>query len=273
MLTIDTHYHASESWFEPIEVLLFHMARAGVDKAVLAQHREEWDNRYIIECSRRFPGRFAAIGAIDVTQPDAAETLEHWAAEGLEGVRFWATERSPGPDPLAIWRKTAELGLLVSCPGTTGEYASDDFQSLVEELRDLPIVLEHLAILENLTHGAKGVPQPPYTAFKKALSLSRFPNTYLKITGLGEIMPRPSPARTPPFDLDKVPPYIDMAIEAFGADRLMIGTDPTSSSREGYLNVWRYLHEYLARRSVAEQEAIFGKTADRLFRFSAEPKR
>lgn len=270
MLTIDTHYHASPSWFEPIEVLLFHMERCGVDKAVLCQHRYQYDNRYLIECTRRFPGRFSVAGVVDVGQPDAADTLAKWAAEGIEGLRLWATERSPGKDPLAIWRKASELGLLVSCPGTTEEYASDDFRKVVEQLPGLPIVLEHLGILGNLKHGGDKVPpQPPYTAYRKVMALSRYPNVYMKITGFGEFMPRPVPASDPPFDLSKAPPYIDMAIEAFGANRLMIGTDPTSSAREGYGNVWRYLREYLSHWSVAEQEAIIGKTAASLFPFKA----
>ncbi len=81
MLTIDTHYRDSESWFEPIDLLLFHKGRTVVDKAVLAQHRGEWDNCRIIECVRRLPGRFVAIGAIDVTaarcRGDARDLASH----------------------------------------------------------------------------------------------------------------------------------------------------------------------------------------------------
>ena len=74
-----------------------------------------------------------------------------------------------------------------------------------------------------------------------------------------------------PFDLSKAPPVIDMAIEAFGPHRLMLGPDyPPSGNREGYGNVVRYLREYLGRRSTSEQEAIFGKTAASLFRFEAK---
>ena len=39
MLTIDTHCHASPTWFEPVELLLFQMDRNDVDKAVFIQHR------------------------------------------------------------------------------------------------------------------------------------------------------------------------------------------------------------------------------------------
>ena len=48
---------------------------------------------------------------------------------------------------------------------------------------------------------------------------------------------------------------------------MMIGTDPSSSCREGYANVWADLQEYLSRFSPAQQAAIIGETADRIFRF------
>ena len=261
MLTVGTHYHASPSWFEPLELLLFQMDRNAVDKAVLIQHRGQYDNRYLLECARRFPGRFAIVGMVDIGLPDAPGVLASWSAQGVQGVRLGPAERSPGSDPLAIWRKASELGLVVRSLGTVEEYASDGFRAVVEALPDLPIIIEHLGF-------AGRDPDPSYATYRTVLALSRYPNTYMKVPGLGEIMPRPTPAREPPFDIADVPPPIDMAIEAFGANRLMLGTDyPPCSNREGYGNVVGLLREYLSGRSVAEQEAIFGKTAGRLFSF------
>ena len=176
------------------------------------------------------------------------------------GVRLRPMERSPGRDPIAIWRKASELGMIVSCFGTREDYASDEFRKLVEELPDLCIIIEHLGFVGRDA-------QPPYTTYRNILALSKCHNVYMKVHGLGELMLRPRPARSPPFELNKVPPFIDMAFEAFGANRLMIGTDhPRASSKEGYGNVVRYLREYLSRRSTAEQESIFGKTAASLFK-------
>ncbi len=56
MLIVDTHCHATPYWFEPIEILLDQMTRNGVDKAALIQIRGVYDNAYLIECMRRFPG-------------------------------------------------------------------------------------------------------------------------------------------------------------------------------------------------------------------------
>jgi L-fuconolactonase len=261
MLTIDTHCHASASWFEPIEVLLFQMDGNAVDKAVLIQHRGEYDNSYLLECAQANPGRFAVVAIVDTDQHDAPETLAQWAAQGVQGVRFTTRTRSPGKDPLAIWREAAELGLVVSCLDTSVSYVSEEFQTLVREFPHLRIMIEHFGFWRS--EGQAG-----HDYFPKLMELAKYPNLYLKVPGFGEYVPRPFPARNPPFDLDTAPRYIDMAMEAFGVDRMVIGTDyPPSSEREGYTNVVRYLREYLTRFSTQQQEAILGGTAASLFRF------
>ena len=62
MVVVDTHCHVSPYWYEPVETLLYQMNSNGVDKAVLIQMGGDYDNSYLIECVRRFPGRFSAVG-------------------------------------------------------------------------------------------------------------------------------------------------------------------------------------------------------------------
>ena len=45
MTIVDTHCHTGIHKYEPVEALLFHRERAGVDKAVLIQHAGETDKR------------------------------------------------------------------------------------------------------------------------------------------------------------------------------------------------------------------------------------
>jgi len=37
-ITIDSHCHAGESWYEPIEALRFHLDESQINKAVLIGH-------------------------------------------------------------------------------------------------------------------------------------------------------------------------------------------------------------------------------------------
>lgn len=139
MEIIDSHCHATSYWFEPVETLLDEMNRNGVAKAVLVQISGEFDNTYLIECKRRFPVRFSVIANVDTARADAPEQLEKWVAQGAEGLRLRPTMRSPGEDPLAIWRKAEELGLPVSLLGSLADFGSPEFEQVVKELARLTI--------------------------------------------------------------------------------------------------------------------------------------
>ncbi len=260
MVIVDTHVHASPYWYEPIEVILFQMNSNRVDKATLVQYMGQTDNRYIIECARRFPRRFCPIVIVDTDRTDAPETLKKWAKEGAEGIRLSATTRSPGNDLLAIWRTCAELNIPVSCPGYEEEFASDEFRELIEALPNVTIILEHLG------HPQRDEP-PPYATYRRIVALADYPNTYIKVGGLGETCDRPTPFRQP-FPFETVPPFIQMAYEAFGPSRMMWGSDyPPCSHREGYRNTLHYLGEHLTNFcSEQAKEWIFGKTALSLFK-------
>lgn len=263
MLIVDSHCHASPYWFMPIETLLGEMDRNGVEKAVLVQMRGQLDNAYLIECMRRFPGRFSAAVVLDTQREDAPQTLERWASEGADGVRLGPTVRSPGPDPLAIWRKAVELGLVVSCGlGDAEEFAAPEFESLVQELPNLSIIIEHLGFVRQ-GEGSK----PPYTLFRQITALSKYPNVYIKFGGVGENSPRPDPF-VQPFPFEGYPPLLEMAYEAFGATRMMWGSDfPPVAIREGYGNALRNRMERFNFRSEEDKEWMFGKTAASLHKF------
>ena len=258
MMIVDSHCHAGTSWFEPIELLVSQMDSNDVDRGVLIQHRGMYDNDYLLESEARFPGRFSVVAIVDTTATDASTALEEWASRGAVGVRLWPTARSPGPDPLAIWRKAAELGLAVSSLGALDEFASDEFSALVAEMSDLPIVIEHLA-------GATPGDEPPYTAFESALALANAPNTYIKVGGLGEFAERPATLRNEPW-FENVPPLVEMAYDAFGPRRMMWGSDyPPVSGREGYRNALRGIVEHPALRTDEDREWVMGRTASEVF--------
>ncbi|MBI2908550.1 MAG: amidohydrolase [Chloroflexi bacterium] len=259
MLVVDSHAHASPLWFEPIEVLLYQMNVNEVAKTVLIQFASNYDNDYLIECLRRFPGRFSACVVVDTNSPDAPARLEDLAARGATGVRLLCKTRSPGSDNLAIWRKAEGLGMTVSLLGSAEELGSDEFHRIVETFPALKIVIEHF--------GKPGGEQAPYTVYRRALSLAKHPNTYMKLGGLGELCKRLAPFRPPYFT--EVPPYIKMAVEAFGPQRLMYGSNfPPVSHKEGYRVALHALMDYLSYLSQDGLQWIFGQTALQAWKFS-----
>lgn len=254
MTIVDTHCHSGLDKYEPIDSLLYHMEKSGVERAVLIQHGGQTDNSYHVECLQQYPERLQS--AMIVEADDDGTRIRHWAAQGIVGIRLGAASRAQAADPLAQWRTAAELDLVVSAPCSTDALLSPQFAEVVDTFANLHIVIEHLA-------GAKVDVQPPYEQFEQVLKLARHPNLSIKLPGFGEFCHLPYPFAT-------VPPLARLAVEAFGPQRVMWGSDyPPVSSREGYDRSLRYPMEYFADLSAEDRAWIFGKTALQVWRFSA----
>jgi len=252
MTIVDTHCHTGIHKYEPVEVLLFHMERAQIDKAILIQHAGETDNSYHVECLAHHPDRFAS--AMVVEPEDDGSKIRDWAAQGIIGIRLSATSRAQAPDPLAQWRTAAELDLVVSAPATPAALLGAEFGEVLRTFPNLSIVIEHLA-------GVGRDAAPPYEEYARVLALAERPNLSIKLPGFGEFCALPHPFRD-------VPPLAEMAIEAFGPSRVMWGSDwPPVSSREGYDHALSFPTEYLTSLSIDERAWIFGETALEVWRF------
>jgi len=262
MRIIDTHCHAGLNWFQPVETLLGEMERNRVREAVLIQHRGTFDNDYLFKCAGRFPGRFKVVVLVDPEGSDQPGTLEALVGRGAAGVRLFPGSRLKEGDPLGLWRKAGELGVPVSCLGDAEQLGSQAFKELVDACPDTTIVVEHLA-------GA-GHAEPPYELFTSALELAERPNAYIKVPGLGEIAQRPDRLGTG-FRFDDVPPLFEMAREAFGAQRMMWGSDfPPSAGREGYQNALEGVRNHPAFAGDDDLEWVLGRTAAGVWGFPAD---
>jgi L-fuconolactonase len=85
---------------------------------------------------------------------------------------------------------------------------------------------------------------------------ARRPNVFCKLSG----MVTEADWRTwKPADLK---PYVDIALDCFGPERLMFGTDwPVCELAGAYEEVHNAMLDLLSRLSTAEQSRIFGGTA------------
>ena len=252
MTIVDTHCHIGLHKYEPLESLTFHMDRAGVDKAVFIQYGGNCDNQYMIDAAAKQPDRFRSTMIVDPA--DDGSAVRTWAEKGIVGIRLPVAFRATAADPLAQWRAAADIGLVVSAPSRPATLLSDEFTEVLDTFPDLEIVIEHLA-------GVGSDAEAPYDEYRQALKLAERPNLTIKLPGFGEICKVPLP-------FDPIPPVADMALEAFGADRMMWGSDyPPVSGREGYDNSLSVPLEYFGKLSDDEQSAIFGGTALRVWRF------
>jgi L-fuconolactonase len=258
---IDSHVHVATNWYEPVETLLYHLDANEVDHAVLVQQQGQFDNSYILECAWNYSDRLYAVVLVDVTQPDAVDKLYELNEQGAHGVRLRPADRSPGDDPLAIWRQAEALSLPISCMGSVELFADAAFAQVIEAVPDATIIIEHLGSV-NVPDGENA----PFALRRRVFELARYPNVALKFHGLGEICPRAQPFPQPfPFDRTYLTLF-DLAYEAFGADRMLWGSDfPPVSGREGYANALRWPREHFSSLPDMDQSALFGGTALRIY--------
>jgi L-fuconolactonase len=197
-----------------------------------------------------------SIVGVDWTLPGALEELTQSVDAGAVGVRLRPVSRSPGDDPLAIWRRACDLQLIVSCVGTAAQFVDPAFDALLAELPNLPVVLEHLGGLARPDVGNSIAAEPAIAA------LARHGSVYLKLPGLGQSLPRAALAMPESRAAALGGTSLPAICQAFGG-RLMWGSDfPVVSTREGYANAFAW-----ARDAVPEAErlAIFGETASAIF--------
>lgn len=255
---IDSHCHVSNRWYEPLDTLIFQMDRCGVERAVLVQLLGGTDDRTMRDAAIAHPDRFAWVGAIDATADDAEAQIARAAEDGAAGLRMRAGWRSAEEDPLALWKQVQSCGLAVSLVGPASSFTDGKLAEIASGVPDLPLVLEHLGGLARPDVGDRDA------ALREVLALERYSNITLKLPGLGQLAPRrPSPDATEqPLDLTGVDDLLLQVITAFGADRLMWGSDfPPVAAREGYANALNWSRDFLAQRWQDIVEPVFGGTA------------
>lgn len=261
-MLVDAHCHASDVWFEPVEPLLFQFDQNGVNAGVLTQLLGQFDNTYQQSCVKNNKGRLASVAMVDPSTDDAPDIVRALAEDGAAGIRLRPEARSPGDDPYAVWRAAAENEMVVSCGGLAAHMTSPEFAELVETFPQLTIVLEHL--------GGWSRPDCDGTAETRAAiaALARYSNICLKVPALGQLAKRGP--KLPPsgrvLDLEPGKIVLEM-LEAFGADRLMWGSDsPVVGSREGYRNSLRWTREIFTGQPKSVVDEVFGGAAARVFR-------
>ncbi len=255
---MDTHVHAGLTKYEPIESLLDQMFRQRVDHAVLVQHAGMFDNTYLVECAQRYPGRFVVACLVDAQQPDAADMLTAWVerSPAVQGVRLYLSQLFGGAlGAERLWQRADELGLNVTMAGSLRELASPEMAQVARRFTHARLHVEHL-----------GHPDPkepaPFETYRRAMALAELPHVSLKVSGFYSFTQLPWSPYT-----DTVR-FFEVALEAFGARRMMWGSDfPPVSFREGYANALRFAAQLLPLASYEDRAYLLGRTALSHWRF------
>jgi L-fuconolactonase len=91
--------------------------------------------------------------------------------------------------------------------------------------------------------------------------LASFPNVHAKVSGLV------TEADWQGWKPEDLRPYLDVAFESFGAQRLMIGSDwPVCTVAASYAQVVNLVKDYTSSYTAEEREAVFGGNAANFWR-------
>ncbi|MCA9079154.1 MAG: amidohydrolase family protein [Planctomycetaceae bacterium] len=228
--------------------------RVGVDKTVFVQtqHNVE-ENRWVLEFTKEHPWIVGVVGWVDLASPQCEEqVLEFKEHPRFVGVRHITQGESDdnfivSPDVLrglhTLERHGVPFDLLFYVKHL--HHAS----RLGNELPELKMVIDHLSKPEIKA----GRLDNWETNFRAA---AKYPNIFCKLSGM---ITEADWANWKPADLQ---PYIDVALEAFGPQRLMFGSDwPVCELAGTYDQVYETLQTCLGQLSESEREQIFSKTA------------
>ncbi|HUY92569.1 MAG TPA: amidohydrolase family protein [Pirellulales bacterium] len=280
-LTIDAHQHFWQlgrprpfdyAWLDapqlaPIrrsflpEDLAPQIAAAGVDRTIFVQtqhHLEE--NRWALELAERHAFIAGVVGWVDLASEACEEQLlEFEAHPKFVGVRHVTQDE---PDDDFIVRPDVLRGLKTlekhAVPFDLLFYVKHLHQvpALASALPSLPMVIDHLS----KPHIKDRRLDDWLPHFKTA---AKFPNVFCKLSGMI------TEADWRAWTADDLKPYVEAALECFGPERLMFGSDwPVCELAGTYAQVHQALVEALGPLSAAEQARIFGETAIEFYRLS-----
>jgi L-fuconolactonase len=185
-----------------------------VERAVVVQraHVYGYDNSYVCDAAEAYPDRLQAVCAIDAEESTAKEQIRHWVVDrGAIGIRLTEPYRGAGTSwfgsgpALEAWNTAAELGI----PLRLHLYRWNRAECL-------PVIAGHLSNLS----AEEGPPDYGLDAGLRALAAC--PNLFLLFSTINL-------ARLAADDLPAAP-VIEHLVAAFGADRIMWGSDIGQSS-------------------------------------------
>ena len=235
--------------------------RCGFAGAVAVQARQTLDEtRWLLELAARAPFILGVVGWVDLRSPRVREQLGAFAANSkLVWIRHIVQSE---PDERFLLQPEFLRGIAL--------LAEFDLAY------DILIYPKHLAVATEFVRRFPGqrfvldhLAKPPIKSgeidswARGIRELAAVPNVLCKLSGLV------TEADWKRWKLDHIKPYLDVAFESFGPDRLMIGSDwPVCTVAAKYDQAIRAVEEHLSQYPTEIREAVLGGNAKRFWRLT-----
>ena len=233
--------------------------KVGIDRTVFVQTQHLLaENDFTLDLAAQHPWIAGVVGWVDLASPKCEDQLlEYKDRPKFVGIRHVTQDE---PDDDFIVREDVVRGLAVlekhDVPFDLLFYVKHlhHAATLGRRLPHLRMVIDHLAKPEIKA----GKMEPWLTHFKAA---AEFPNIYCKLSGL---VTEADWENWRPADLR---PYVDEALEHFGPERCMFGSDwPVCILAGSYERVYNGLIDCIGNLSETERDRVLGGTATEFYR-------
>ena len=231
---------------------------AGIDAVVAVQaDQSAAETDFLLDLGARYAMIRGVVGWVDLRAPDLGEALTRRRSNPLlKGFRHIAQSEPDDflarPEIRAGIAQLGQRGFTYDILIRPSQLAAADL--LVERSPDVRFVLDHCA-------------KPPITSgdlseWRRGIErIARHPNLSCKISGLI------TEASWTQWAASDIFPCLDVTADAFGADRLMFGSDwPVCLLAGEYARVAELVELWAARLTAAERARVFGGTATSVYR-------
>lgn len=228
-----------------------------VGRVVLIQHTvyHGFDNTYLLDCAKQYPGRFSIVGMIDDRLPDAGKKLRALLPAGVRGLRITPRIRGEswleGPGMDDLWKTAGETGQNMCCLIDVKELPRVD--AMCQRHPGTPVVIDHFARV-----GVNGEIRD--TDVASLCSLAKNKQVAVKLSAFYALGKKQPPYRD-------LLPMIRRVVAAFGVERCMWASDSPYQVQppNTYSASIALIRDQLDGISAGDREYLLQKTAERVF--------
>lgn len=236
-----------------------HLAQLGFSGSVVVQARQTLEEtEWLLALADEHELIKGVVGWVDLCSDQVEEQLEKYASHPkFKGVRHVVHDE---PDDDFMLREDFQRGI-----GKLRDYGlTYDLLlfprhlkravQLVARFAEQPFVLDHIA-KPDIAGGT-------LDGWREDIEeLASYPNVYCKLSGMV------TEAKLRAWQADDFKPYLDVVFDAFGTERLMIGSDwPVCLISGEYPDVMGIVMDYVKALPQADQEAILGGNCARFYK-------
>jgi len=217
------------------------------------------DNRFILDTAGQNAERVTAVVMLDATAADTPAILDQWVNErGVAGLRLFGRAAADGtypwldsPAALQTWQVANRHGLtmvLMYAPASVEPAAFAKIASLAQRFPATRIALDHF--------GWAGCEPADLGLAAPLVQMREYGNVFYKLTTINFHLFEKAGIDSTHF--------VRRAVDLFGADRMMWGSD-VGNSLESYDSMARRARASAAQLTPAERSLFLRETGRRLF--------